>query len=151
MENVKVWQQSQKININRDWRRVRWTDVEGRPNIDLKFDPETILGDGTSADPYSVDLTIDYYIGDFSSAIGILPEMLYKVVRFNDVAAIDVELVNMEVGDWFEGLILGAGLPNIIVGANQTLLNPSFDFTGVKNFIIRRLENDGATEIYEII
>jgi hypothetical protein len=135
---------------------VEWSTVQAMAealddNEAIAVDGETIIGAGTTADPYRVDQRIDFFPTAQTDDFTISADMLYKVVTIDSVVDVNVTVDNMVVADWLEGLIVGDGVPVIVLGANKVLINPDFDFTGVKNFIIRRLADSGTDEQYEII
>ena len=116
---------------------------------ELNFDPETIIGTGSVADPYSVDRRVQFFEPEQEVAFTITASMLFKLVYINSATDVEVTVDNMVVGSWIPFDTLGAGLPVFVDGVGDNIF-PDEDFTGATSFILIRLENDGATERYGV-
>ena len=121
---------------------------EGGGSDKLNFDPETIIGDGSVADPYRVDQRVKFFETEQIDDFTITADMLFKLVYINSATDVEVTVDNMVVGSWIPFDTLGAGLPIFFLGATELFTDE--DFTGATSFILIRLENDGATERYGV-
>jgi hypothetical protein len=85
-----------------------------------------------------------------SAATTLAATDLYKAIEFNSVADIDVAIgTDVPVGAWFHGMIIGAGIPNFTLGANQAI--NTVDLTGRTDFTFQRKNDIGGVQQYYVI
>lgn len=139
---------------------VEWATVQAMAeavdeNEAIAVDGVTIIGAGTTADPYKVEQRIQFFPTEQINAFTITADMLYKVVKINSASPVNVTVANMVVGSGVRFHILGAGLPVFLEGASQSITGVDEDGkplgTDRTDVLIERFENDGATEIYNVI
>ena len=80
----------------------------------------------------------------------IIANDIFSLIEFNSVTNMQISIgTAIPIGGWIEGRIVGAGLPIFVAGANQQVIAHSL--IGRQNCVLRRLANNGITEIYNVI
>ena len=80
----------------------------------------------------------------------IIANDIFSLIEFNSVTNMQISIGTViPIGGWIEGRIVGAGLPIFVAGANQQVIAHSL--IGRQNCVLRRLANNGITEIYNVI